>query len=115
MKYKHLTSEQVTHWHAKCFMRYYFRWEWITSNIHLWYPSLQKLGIGRPKQSALHSTTVVAPAASASTATAETGKPATGKPATGLPILHQSPGLRHDPAHGLSATSRTAETKQTKG
>jgi radical SAM superfamily enzyme YgiQ (UPF0313 family) len=112
MKYKHLSRELVTKWHAKCFMRYYFRWKWIASNIHLWYPSLQKLGIGRAKHISLQLT---APAASTGASTAETGKPATVAPATGLPILSQSPGLRVDHAHGPSATSRTAETKQTKG
>ncbi len=50
MKYKHLTAEQVTVLHAKCFMRYYFRWQWVTSNIHLWYPLLQKLGVNMERR-----------------------------------------------------------------
>ncbi len=47
MKYKNLTPEQVQFWHAKCFMRYFFRWEWLTSNAHMLWPKLQYLGVGR--------------------------------------------------------------------
>jgi len=115
MKYKHLSREEVTRWHSKCFMRYYFRWSWITSNIHLWYPSLQKLGIGRAKPKALPSNTLASPAAASSAATVEMSKPVVGKPTTALPILGQSPGLRLDHAHSPSAASRTVDTKQTKG
>ena len=50
LRYKHLTADQVADLHARCFTRYYFRWEYLTENAHLLWPSLRKLGVGRQHQ-----------------------------------------------------------------
>ena len=82
MKYKNITAEQVQYWHAKCFMRYFFRWEWLTSNAHMLWPKLQYLGVGRKYARAIEKMGVTqAPAAA----------PAAGSPTAAtklsLPIL----------------------------
>lgn len=47
MKYRHLTSEQVTELHARCFVGYYFRSRYFVENAHLLWPWLAKLGLGK--------------------------------------------------------------------
>jgi radical SAM superfamily enzyme YgiQ (UPF0313 family) len=47
MRYQHLTPEQVSELHAKCFTSYYFRSRWLQANAHLVWPTLRKLGVGR--------------------------------------------------------------------
>jgi radical SAM superfamily enzyme YgiQ (UPF0313 family) len=47
MKYEHLTHEEVLALHAKCFTNYYFRWPYLQGNLHLLWPTLRKLGVGR--------------------------------------------------------------------
>lgn len=44
LKYKHLTTAQVSELHAKCFKSYYFRSRWLLANAPLVWPSLQRLG-----------------------------------------------------------------------
>jgi anaerobic magnesium-protoporphyrin IX monomethyl ester cyclase len=99
MKYEHLTPEQVQFWHAKCFMRFFFRWEWLTSNAHLLWPKLRLLGVGRKyaKQAA-----AMVPA----TQSVEQTKPA------GLPILDRTRELRADQPHRHATTDKPAGTKK---
>lgn len=62
MKYQHLTADQVTQLHARCFTKYYFRSRWFETNAHLVWPWLAKLGLGKrhrvwhPAQLTTHST-----------------------------------------------------------
>jgi len=51
LKYKHLTSAQVSALHSKCFVRYYFRPKWFRENAPLVWPLLRKLGL-RPSKPA---------------------------------------------------------------
>ena len=84
MKYRNLTSEQVTQLHAKCFTSYYFRWKYLRNNAHLMWPVLQRFGVGLAKPTA------------AGTQPAHEQPPA---PKSGLEILQQSPDLRQDAPH----------------
>jgi len=43
LKYRHLTSQQVSDLHAKCFVSYYFRSRWLLANARLMWPTLGKL------------------------------------------------------------------------
>jgi len=101
MKYKNLTPEQVQFWHAKCFMRFFFRWEWLTSNAHMLWPKLQYLGVGRKfaKQAEAMAQKVPPPAA----ATTKSGS---------LPILDGGRELRTDQAHRHATTEKPAGTKK---
>lgn len=47
MKYHHLTRDEVTALHARCFVGYYFRSRYFAENAHLLWPRLQSLGFGR--------------------------------------------------------------------
>jgi anaerobic magnesium-protoporphyrin IX monomethyl ester cyclase len=47
MDYEHLSREEVLSLHAKCFTSYYFRWPYLFNNMHLLWPVLRKIGIGR--------------------------------------------------------------------
>ena len=47
LKYKNLTAAEVSALHAKCFNRFFFRWEYLAENAHLLWPSLKRFGIGR--------------------------------------------------------------------
>ncbi len=47
MRCDHLTTEQLQHRHTKCFLHFYFRWQYLRDNAHLLWPSLQRLGLGR--------------------------------------------------------------------
>jgi len=46
LKYEHLTPQHVAALHAKCFNRFYFRWEYLRENAHLLWPALQRFGLG---------------------------------------------------------------------
>ncbi len=46
MKYQHLTVDEVTAWHARCFTKYYFRWDWVKAHAHLLWPTTKWLGFG---------------------------------------------------------------------
>ncbi len=46
LKYEHLTADRLAWLHAKCFHRFYFRWEYLRENAHLLWPGLQKFGFG---------------------------------------------------------------------
>ena len=46
MKYHHLTASEVTAWHARCFTKYYFRWDWVQAHAHLLWPAAKWLGFG---------------------------------------------------------------------
>ncbi len=46
MKYQHLTPKEVSAWHARCFTKYYFRWDWLKAHAHLLWPSTKWLGFG---------------------------------------------------------------------
>jgi anaerobic magnesium-protoporphyrin IX monomethyl ester cyclase len=45
LKYQHLTAAEVERLHAKCFHRFYFRWQYLLDNAHLLWPTLGKLGL----------------------------------------------------------------------
>ena len=47
LKYRNLTSQQVTQLHAKCFTSYYFRSRWLEANAPVIWPGLRKLGFGK--------------------------------------------------------------------
>jgi anaerobic magnesium-protoporphyrin IX monomethyl ester cyclase len=102
MKYKHLTHEQVQFWHSKCFMRYFFRWEWLTSNAHMLWPKLQLLGVGR-KYAAQANALLGAQKPAAATATATTSKLGS------LPVIDTPRELRKDQAHCHTGGDKAAE------
>jgi anaerobic magnesium-protoporphyrin IX monomethyl ester cyclase len=106
MKYEHLTPEQVQFWHAKCFMRFFFRWDWLTSNAHLLWPKLQLLGAGRKYA---REAAAMLPAA---TPSAAPGVLDSAAKLGGLPILDGARELRADPAHRHSSTEKPAGTKK---
>ncbi len=56
MKYEHLTHEEVSALHAKCFTQYYFRWPYLLENMHLLWPTLRKLGVGRRYRTVIEDT-----------------------------------------------------------
>jgi radical SAM superfamily enzyme YgiQ (UPF0313 family) len=54
LKYKHLTTAEVSALHAKCFRQYYFRRQYARDNARLLWPGLDWLGTGwRSCQSAV--------------------------------------------------------------
>jgi hypothetical protein len=87
LRYQNMTAEDVHHWHAKCFTRYYFRWEWLCSQGPLVWPWLKLLGIGWlwPWRKPEDSTSAVepAPAVAANAAAPQ-------EASTALPIIGQS-------------------------
>ncbi len=46
LKYDHLTPERIEWLLAKCFRRYYFRWQYLRQNAALVWPVLRRLGLG---------------------------------------------------------------------
>ncbi len=44
LKYDHLTPERIEWLLAKCFRRYYFRWQYLRENASLLWPVLRRLG-----------------------------------------------------------------------
>ena len=51
LKYDHLTPERIEWLLAKCFRRYYFRWQYLRENAALLWPVLRRLGSARTRQS----------------------------------------------------------------
>ena len=45
LKYDHLTPERIEWLLAKCFRRYYFRWQYLRENAPLLWPGLQRWGL----------------------------------------------------------------------
>lgn len=62
MKYQHLTPEEVTAWHARCFTKFYFRWDWLKSHAHLLWPMSRWLGFGYRPDPAPPATAEASPA-----------------------------------------------------
>ncbi len=83
MKYEHLTSERVQHLHGRCFIWYYFRWQYLRENAHLLWPRLAGWW---------HRSVEPAPPG------AESGHGTPRAPA-GLEILQAKKGLRSDKPH----------------
>ena len=96
MKYRNLSSEQVAELHAQCFTRYYFRWQYLKENAHLFWPILQKLPSWRPK------TIAVEP---------DAGQQGPPPPKSGLEILQHSAGLRKDGPHVHTISNKTSNTQ----
>jgi radical SAM superfamily enzyme YgiQ (UPF0313 family) len=48
LKYRYLTSQQVSELHAKCFLSYFFRGRWFWANGPVVWPWLQKFGLKLP-------------------------------------------------------------------
>ena len=46
LKYDHLTPERIEWLLAKCFRRYYFRWQYLRENAALLWPVLRRFGLG---------------------------------------------------------------------
>jgi len=46
LKYDHLTPERIEWLLAKCFRRYYFRWQYLRENASLLWPGLRRLRLG---------------------------------------------------------------------
>jgi anaerobic magnesium-protoporphyrin IX monomethyl ester cyclase len=44
MKYQNLTHDEVRDWHARCYQKFFFRWDWLKANAHLVWPSSKWLG-----------------------------------------------------------------------
>lgn len=38
LRYDHLSREQLERWHATCFRRFYFRWDWLRTNAAALWP-----------------------------------------------------------------------------
>lgn len=49
LKYEHITAEELTALHAKCFQRFYFRWQYLRDNAQLFWPVLRRFGLTRAK------------------------------------------------------------------
>lgn len=94
MKYKHLTIEQVADEHARCFARYYFRWEYLQENAHLLFPLLQRLPYYR-----------------SGTSDAVESAPEQPAPRSGLQILDGTAGLRKDDAHSRPHGRKTSDAQ----
>jgi anaerobic magnesium-protoporphyrin IX monomethyl ester cyclase len=80
LKYEHLTPERIEWLLAKCFRRFYFRWQYLRENAALLWPVLRRLGLRSPSPDELP------------VETACTGAP---NETVSLPILHDrglSPG-----------------------
>lgn len=96
LKYKNLTSEEVSQLHARCFVGYYFRTRWLTANGPLVWPALRWLGMGRAEAPP----EPVVERAPAPTTHVHAGPP---KPHTGLPIVERD--RTGDDAQGNSCGS----------
>ena len=83
LKYDHLTPERIEWLLAKCFRRYYFRWQYLRENAPLLWPVLRRFGLGAKHQSG------------PPTRTPPNAAP---QPHSGLHIL-QNKGLRTDGPH----------------
>ena len=83
LKYEHLSRERMEALLAKCFHRFYFRWQYLRDNAPLLWPALRRLGLG-PR-----------PAREASGAAGHAGVP---RPLSGTELL-QRKGLRPDTPH----------------
>lgn len=93
LKYEHLTREQMAELHAKCFRRYYFRWQYLRENAHLLWPGLRRFGIGLQEPE---------------TPVAEPAHPGVPKPISGLDLLRRK-GLRQDGPHRPQSVSEPAD------
>lgn len=62
MRYQHLTPAEVRDWHARCFKKYYFRWEWLKEHAHLIWPMTRLLGFKYRPQPASEAALVETPA-----------------------------------------------------
>ena len=47
LKYEHLSIRRMEELLAKCFHRFYFRWQYLRDNAPLLWPALRRLGLGR--------------------------------------------------------------------
>ena len=46
LKYEHLTRGRMEQLVAKCFHRFYFRWQYLRENAPLLWPAMRRLGLG---------------------------------------------------------------------
>jgi anaerobic magnesium-protoporphyrin IX monomethyl ester cyclase len=93
LKYEHLTPQRVEELLAKCFRRFYFRWDYLRDNAHLLWPALQRLGIGLRL---------------AADESENAGHPGVPRPLAGQDLL-QRKGLRTDRPHRRKSISGPAE------
>jgi len=102
LKYENFTAEEVAAWHAKCFNRFYFRWDYLAANAHLLWPWLGRFGIGRRRGSEL-------PEDSSTEANADPAHQGVPRP-RGVDLLRKK-GLRKDGPHqhGISQRSEQAD------
>ncbi|MCC6126617.1 MAG: radical SAM protein [Pirellulales bacterium] len=100
MKCEHLTAAELERLHARCFNRFFFRWDYLRDNAALLWPPLQRLGLGRKSAAASLPATLSAdmndsaPLADAN-APHHPGIP---RPKSGLEVL-KSKGFRADGPH----------------
>ncbi len=94
LKYDHLTPERIEWLLAKCFRRYYFRWQYLRENAALLWPGLRRWGLGATRGS------------EPQTAGAGSAAP---QPLAGLQIL-ESEGRRSDGPHRLECMSGQKRT-----
>jgi anaerobic magnesium-protoporphyrin IX monomethyl ester cyclase len=97
LKYEHLSAEQLSALHAKCFRHFYFRWPYLRANAHLLWPLLQRLGIGRRQQPAVG---------------ADPAHPGVPRPLSGVEAL-QRRGLRQDGPHRRPGASSQGGGRRT--
>jgi radical SAM superfamily enzyme YgiQ (UPF0313 family) len=50
LKYEHLTPQRIEDLLAKCFRRYYFRWQYLRENAALLWPGLRRWGVGSGRE-----------------------------------------------------------------
>jgi hypothetical protein len=81
-------------------MRYFFRWEWLTSNAHMFWPKLQWLGAGRKYAAQAQALLGAQKPAAATSATPKISS---------LPVIDTPRELRKDQAHCHTSTDKVAE------
>jgi anaerobic magnesium-protoporphyrin IX monomethyl ester cyclase len=92
LKYVYLTPERVEQLLARCFGRFFFRWQYLRDNAALLWPGLARLGLtGRP----------------AGAAAVETAHPGVPRPLCGREMLAQK-GLRPDGPHRRGRAAKPA-------
>ncbi len=90
MRLDHLTADELAALHSKCFRRFYFRGSYLRDNAPLLWPSLRRLGLGRPRRTVSEAEP------------AHAGPP---RPLSGVEIIRRTQGLRQDGPHARPGIS----------
>lgn len=84
LKYEHLSIDEVTALHGKCFRHYYFRWPYLVQNAALLFPWFRRFRAEQTGKTIEH---------------ADAAHPSPPQPKSGLERLHDSRTLRADGPH----------------